>query len=320
LRKPSVVVSKCLGLAACRYNGQVIPDRFVKELAAHVEFVPVCPEVEIGLGVPRNPVRLLSSAGKLRLVQPATGRDVTEAMGRFAEQFLASLGEVDGAVLKGRSPSCGIKDVKVYPAAARVGSTARGAGLFGGAVVARFPGLPVEDEGRLRNFKIREHFLTRLFALASFREVSSSGSMGRLVRFHTENKYLLMAHNQKELKLLGRIVANPEKRGFGQVSADYEGHLKQALAQAPGCTRAINVLMHALGHLSEELTAKEKAFFLDALQRYRNKRIPLSAAVSILKAWLVSRESPLGEQTFFEPYPEGLVRLTDSGKEEACAP
>ena len=169
--KPRVVVSKCLGFAACRYDGAMISDDFVRRLAAHVTFCPVCPEMEIGLGCPRDPIRVVLAGKELRLMQPATGRDVTEAMRQFADSFLGGLGEVDGFLLKSRSPSCGLKDVKVYGGPAGNMPQSVGRGFFGGAVLDRFPGAAAEDEGRLRNFTLREHFLTRLFVPAEFREV-----------------------------------------------------------------------------------------------------------------------------------------------------
>jgi uncharacterized protein YbbK (DUF523 family) len=164
--KPQVFISKCLGFAKCRYNGLTIPDEFVTNLKPHVDFHPVCPEVEIGLGIPRDPIRIVSIKKKLHLVQPATGKDLTEEMTDFSTSFLNSLKTVDGFLLKNRSPSCGIKDVKVYPGTGKVASIARDSGFFGAAVLEKFPFSAIEDEGRLKNYRIREHFLTKLFTLA----------------------------------------------------------------------------------------------------------------------------------------------------------
>ena len=141
--------------------------------------------MEIGLGVPRKPVRIVLDKGEYRLVQPATGRDVTEDMKIFCVDFLDSAGDVDGFILKLRSPSCGIKDVKVYSAAGKSGAVEKTSGYFGGAVLKKYPFLPIEDEGRLRNSRIKEHFLTKLFKLAAFRKVKSEGSMKDLIKFHT---------------------------------------------------------------------------------------------------------------------------------------
>lgn len=313
--KPTLIVSKCLGFAACRWNGLVIADDFVDRLQSYVNFLPVCAEVEIGLGVPRDPIRVVSQDGSLRLVQPATGKDVTEAMQRFSESYLSSTGPVDGFILKGRSPSCGIKDVKVYPGAGKVAAESKSAGFFGGKALEMFPDLPIEEEGRLTNFKIREHFLTRIFALAQLRSVVASGAMRQLVRFQSDNKLLLMACNQVEMRVLGRIVANHEKRPFAEAAAEYQAHFRRALAKPSRSTSNINVLMHALGYFSDELNAREKALFLDSLEKYRSERIPLSAVTSILRAWIVRFDNEyLMAQTFLNPYPEELIQVTDSGK------
>ena len=313
--KPVVVVSKCLGFAHCRFNGLTISSHTVDKLRLHVEFRPVCPEVEIGLGIPRDPVRIVKESDEMRLVQPATGDDVTDKMTGFAESFLNSVGEVDGFILKSRSPSCGLKDVKIYPNMEKGSSGMRGSGFFGGAVMDKFPSSPIEDEGRLTNFRIREHFFTKLFTMARFRAVRSSNSMKELVRFQTENKLLLMAYNQEKMRFLGRIVANPEKKPFGEIIEGYEENLVGAFSRAPRYTSNINVLMHGLGYFSNELSSDEKAFFLDSLERYRAESVPLSVPLNIIRSFVVRfQEDYLAQQTFFEPYPEELMEITDSGK------
>jgi uncharacterized protein YbgA (DUF1722 family)/uncharacterized protein YbbK (DUF523 family) len=317
---PVVVVSKCLGFAHCRYNGQTIPDEFVERLKPHVAFMPVCPEVEIGLGVPRDPIRVVAPEGVPRLWQPATGRDVTAEMEGFAARFLGGLGAVDGFLLKNRSPSCGINDVRIYHSRDEGAASSRGRGLFGGAVVDSFGDLAIEDEGRLKNFRLRQHFLTKLFALADFREVKRTRSMGELVRFQADNKLLLMAYHQAEMREMGRIVANRDKRPVAEALAAYEQHLGSALARPARCTNHINVLMHALGYFSEGLSGAEKAFFLESLQRYRNGQLPIASLISLVGSWIVRfREPYLTRQTYFDPYPQALIDLADSGKELACS-
>lgn len=311
VRRPVVVVSKCLGFAPCRYNGAIIADDFVRRLAPHVEFLPVCAEVEIGLGVPRDPVRVVQLAEGRRLLQPATGADVTARMVSFAQSYLDALPEAHGFLLKNRSPSCGLKDVKVY---GRGGVLERGSGFFGGAVLERFPWLPVEDEGRLSNYRLREHFLTRLFAIARFSEIKARPAMRSLVQFHAENKLLLLVYSQKEMRLLGRIVANPEKRPLDAVLADYEAHFLQALAPLPRLAAGINALMHILGYF-KELSGGEKAYFLDTLQKYRLRKVPLSVPLALVNSWIVRFGEPyLEQQTLLRPYPEELSELTDSGQ------
>lgn len=313
--KPVVVVSKCLGFDACRYNGETIDAPFVDKLKPWVTFLPVCPEVEIGLGVPRKPIRVVSVNGSHTLYQPATGSDFTRPMETFVTTFLNSLADVDGFLLKNRSPSCGVGDVKIHAGFEEGARTIRGSGFLGGAVLQRFAGLPVEDEGRIRNFTIREHFLTRIFLFARFREAKKSGSMKNLVAFHSLHKLLLMGYNQSQMRLLGRIVANREKADWETMTSRYEEHLKRALAHPPRFTAMINVLLHAFGGFSEQLTKEEKSFFLDGIEEYRDERIPLSALLQVLRAWSIRfRNDYLLGQIFLQPYPGQLVEITDSGK------
>lgn len=313
--KPVVVVSKCIEFEKCRYNGLGVASETVKALMDHVRFVPVCAEVEIGLGIPRDPIRVARAGGELRLLQPSTGLDFTGDMKRFAASYLGSLAEVDGFILKSRSPSCGIKDVKVFAGVEKQAAVDKGPGFFGGAVVELFPGYPVEDEGRLLNFRIREHFLTSLFALARFRAVRRSGMMRDLVEYQARNKLLLMSYSQKEMRLLGKIVANAGKLRMPDVLRLYEEHLRAAFAKPAKHTSNINVLMHALGYFSDSLSTREKTFFLESLERYRGGKIPLSATLSVVTSWLARLPNEyLEKQTFFDPYPEALVEITDSGK------
>jgi len=294
--RPIVVFSKCITFAPCRYNGLIIADEFVERLRPYVEAR-----------------RVVDVDGELRLLQPATKRDVTAEMQSFCESFLGSLPGVHGFILKGRSPSCGMKDVRVHSAAGK--SAGRDRGFFGGAVLDHFPHLAVEDEGRLRNWRIREHFLTKLYTLARFDRARAANAMRALVQFHSANKFLLMAYNQKELRALGRIVANPQKRPVSDVLADYEQHLLSAFARVPRYTSNINVLMHGLGYFSKGLTAAERAFFLETLEKYRAGRVPLSVPLGVLNAWIVRfDEGYLRQQTFFQPYPEELMEISDSGK------
>lgn len=313
--KPVVVLSKCLEFAPCRYNGAMISDRFVKRLEPHVTFLPICPEVEIGLGVPRDPVRLVSQDGELRLLQPATGKDLSEKMRRFSNRFLASLDEVDGFILKNRSPSCGIGDVKFYSKIDTEIPIGKRAGFFAGEVLNHFSGLAIEEEGRLNRPKVRDHFLTKLFTLARFREAKKTNRLEALVRFHAVHKLLLMAYNQKIMRLLGRIIGNPEKRTAADLFNEYAPHLRLALSRPPRSASNINVLMHALGYFSDDLSKKEKTLFLRSLESDRKGYLPRSAASSILKGWAVRFEHPdLESQIFFEPYPESLMESDLEGE------
>lgn len=313
--EPVVVLSNCLEFSACRYNGQVIPDSFVKRLGSHVKFVPVCPEVEIGLGIPRDPIRIIEHEGRITLFQPATGRDISKKMDMFANRYLNNLEGVDGFILKSRSPSCGIKDVKIFPNNNNSPSLGKTAGFFAKKVLEKFPGLAIEDEGRLTNFKIREYFLTKLFLLARFRLVKQKKTVQELIRFHTQNKFLIMSYNQSVLRVLGRIVANSNKDNINEVYRGYEDNLLKAFSHASKKTSNINVLMHALGYFSNYLKQGEKSHFLDELEKYRDGRHPLSAFLMLIRSWIIRfEEKYLDQQTYFVPYPLELVEISDSGK------
>ncbi len=314
--RPRVVISRCLGFDHCRYDGAIVPSEVVDALRPVVDFVPICPEMEIGLGVPRDPIRVVRDQGALRLIQPATGRDVTARITRFDGSWLAATGEVDGFILKSRSPSCGFKDVKIYGPGAKSSVVDKGAGFFARAVAETRPDTPLEDEARLTNFVIRDHFLKRVFTLADFGRVRAAGRMGALVGFQARHKWLLMAYHQTELRALGRIAANPDRRPWVEVRDDYEAHLRRALARTPRYTSNINVLMHGLGYFKRELSAGEKGLFLDNLEQYRLGRLPLGAPVAVMRS-LATRfdNNYLLGQSFFDPYPQELFGLPDTGRD-----
>jgi uncharacterized protein YbbK (DUF523 family) len=230
--KPIVVISKCIEFENVRWDGQMISSDFVKKLTPYVKFVPICPEVEIGLGVPRYPIRIILLNGGLRLIQPETNLDITEKMQSFAYSFLDSLQQVDGFILKSRSPTSAFRDAKIYPSIEKkIAPISKGPGFFAAAILERFRHLAIEDEGRLRNPRIREHFLTKLFTLAGFREAKTSNSLKSFIRFHSESKLLLKTYNQKETRILGRIVANQQNKSFDEMVVDYEKHLFKALRE-----------------------------------------------------------------------------------------
>lgn len=308
--KPIVVVSQCITFKPVRWDGQIIASGVVESLKPYVTFVPVCPEVGIGLGIPRDPLRIVLVNGEKRLLQPATRLDFTDKMRKFSESFLDSLDTVDGFILKSGSPSSGFKNVKVYPSIEKVPSTGKSAGFFGEAVLQKFPNLAIEDERRLLNPRIRDHFLTKLFTLASFREVKKSGKVRDLIKFQSDNKYLLTAYNQKELRMLGKEAANQEHKAFDETIKNYETHLDYALARTPSVGANINVMLKIMGYFSHQLSKDEKAFFLASLEKYKMGRLPLSANLNILKAWIVLfKQDYLSNQTVLEPYPEQLAEL-----------
>jgi uncharacterized protein YbgA (DUF1722 family)/uncharacterized protein YbbK (DUF523 family) len=307
--KPKVVVSKCIEFDNCRWNGNIIRSPLVEILKNYVDFYPVCAEVEIGLSVPRDPVRVIIENDHKKLMQPSTGKDLTNIMYNFANNFLNSLDIVDGFILKSQSPSCGLSQTK-YLAGTQKGAAKLGVGpgFFGEAVLKKYPNLAIETEGRLKNFSIREYFLTKLYTIASFREIKRSNKMQNLIDFHTKNKFLFMAFNQIELKNLGRIVANQEKIDFGSLIEEYEEKLQILLQKPSKFTSNINVMMHVLGYFKKFLSYEEKAFYLDSLEKYRSGWIPMFMMTNLLKSWIIRfNQDYLMQQTFFESYPEELM-------------
>lgn len=310
-----MVVSECLEFAACRYNAQTIRAPFIRLLGEWADLRPVCPEVEVGLGVPRDPIRLVSRNQRMHLIQPSSGRDLSEAMQRFAAAFLATQDDADGFILKSRSPSCGIKDTKVYtgPEAEQPGG--RSAGLFGAAVLERFPQAAIEDEGRLTNFRLRHHFLVKLFILARFRALRTAGDPRRLIQFQAQHKLQLMALNQEAMRALGRVAARAGTAASTFLFQDYEASLARALARPARPGSVINVLQHAFGYFSGQLGHSEKTHFLELLEQFRQRQVTLAAPLALLQSWTHRfGQAYLAGQTFLDPYPQALMDLHDTGK------
>lgn len=315
--KPRLVASRCLGFAACRWNGVTISVPFIQKLKPFVDFVTTCPELEIGLGVPRDPIRLVDSGKGSILAQPATGKIFTQKMKDRAEKFLGDLGDVDGFILKGRSPSCGIKDVKIYGSLDARVPIRKDIGVFASEVLKKFPHLAIEEEGRLTNLRLREHFLIRIFIHAKWRKIKKSPSPRNLIEFHSSNKMLLMAYSQKQLRILGKIVANHEKHSLSEMIERYEENLSLALLKPARVSSIVNVMMHILGYFSDKLTAKEKRYFLSMLDKFKNGRAQFAAPLSILQSWLARFDNEyLSSQTFFQPFPDDLMDWGDSAKKD----
>jgi len=291
----------------------VIHSAFVDKLKPYITPVTHCPEVEIGLGVPRKTLRIEAldkEMKKLRLVQPETGIDFTAKMRKYTCATLDSLPVVDGFILKGKSPSSGFKDVKIYPGkeGKHAPLTTKGSGFFGGEAYKRFSHLAFEDEGRLNDPKIRDHFLKKLFTIAGFRAVRKRGGISGLMKFQQDNKLLFMSYSQKYMRVLGNIAATAPKKAAEPAFTAYEAHLYLLFDKIYTEKSVINTVMHAFGYFKEKLGPKEKAFFLRHLDKYRQGKEPLGTVVSLLRSYITRfDEKYLETQAFFEPYPEELA-------------
>lgn len=284
-----VGVSSCLLGQEVRFDGQHKRDAFlVDQLGPHVEWVPVCPELEVGMGVPREPVRLLRARGsdQVRMAGVNTGQDWTARMERFATARVRALDddELCGFVLKSKSPSCGMTRVKLYDdGRTQRAPEATGVGLFAAALMRRFPNLPVEEEGRLCDARLRENFIERLFAYARLRDLwRTRWTMASLIAFHTSHKMALLAHATEGYRALGRLLGEGKSLPRAELRERYEAGFMQTLARPTTPGRHANVLMHMLGHLSDRVDAGDRHELLEAIEAHRTGRLPLVVPLTLI--------------------------------------
>lgn len=306
--RPLVAVSSCLLGAPVRYNGGHSRDRFLaEELDRYVDWTPVCPEIEIGLGAPRPTLRLVTDGDEVRLVTKDGTADHTEAMRALAGRRCDELAGVDGWVLKSRSPSCGLRGLPRY----RNGQPAdrRGRGVFAERLTERLPQLPVEEEGRLHDDLLRAHFVERIFAQARLRTLLSGGWRPRdLVAFHTMHKLQLLAHDPERYHRLGRVVATAGAAPRERIEADYTELFAAALAVRPRRGRHANALLHVFGPISEHLDDARRHDIVAAIEDYHRGMVPLSVPMTLLRHHARGEHSAyLLAQTYFEPYPRELA-------------
>ncbi len=303
-------VSTCLLGEQVRFDGGHARDRFVTDaLGQWAEWVPVCPEVEVGMPVPRPTIRLVEQDGEVRLVAPSTGADSTEAMRSWSAERVAGLmgTGLDGYVLKKNSPSCGMERLPVYRGEHRLHK--QGVGMFAEALMEAWPQLPVEEEGRLNDPVLRENFIVRIFCRNRWRAATARGwSRGQLVDFHTAHKLLLRAHHEQGYRELGRIVADFGQRPDEEIYASYEAAFEATLRHRTSAKANVNVLHHAMGYLKEQLTSAEKQYLLDAIEDYRQRLLPLIVPVSLLRFLIRKFEVEyLLDQIYFDPHPKEMM-------------
>jgi uncharacterized protein YbgA (DUF1722 family)/uncharacterized protein YbbK (DUF523 family) len=306
-----------LGVSACllgdevRYDGGHKRDAFlVDTLGPFVEWVPVCPEVEIGLGVPRPPIRLVGDdAASPRLVVENTGEDLTAPMQRWATGRVAELSALGlhGYVLKRASPSCGLFRVRVYGEDGAPGRVGRG--LFAAALVEALPMLPVEEEGRLTDAGIRESFIERVFAAARWQAFSATRPRVRdLVAFHAAHKFAILAHSPREYAELGRLVAGAGPRLAAETLTRYGTRFMQALAIRATRARHVNVLQHLAGFFKRQLTDDERTELGEVIAEYRRGLVPLVVPLTLLKHHVRRLDvAYLADQVYLSPHPKELM-------------
>ncbi len=305
-------VSTCLLGERVRYDGGHKHDRYVTGVLGQYidEWVPVCPEVECGLPIPRESMRLTGDPENPRLIMPRSGTDQTERMKTFARAKLDELAnaKLNGFVFKKGSPSSGAFRVKVYDKNGV--PSASGSGLFAGAFMTRFPYLPVEEEGRLHDLPLRENFIERLFAHARWTcLLDENPTPGGLVTFHSSVKLALMAHSPVHYQELGRLVARAGATPWQELTDAYYAGYMTGLSKLATRGRHVNVLQHLMGYLKDALSPQDKQELLGLFEDYRNGLVPLIVPVTLLKHHLARYSVPdwVHIQTYLNPYPKELM-------------
>ncbi|WP_214409243.1 YbgA family protein [Sphaerisporangium fuscum] len=304
--RPRVAVSSCLLGCPVRYNGGHSRDRFLAaELSGYVDWVPICPEMEIGLGTPRETLRLERSPEGPRLVTRRSHADLTTPMTSLAAERAGSL-DVDGYVFKAKSPSCGIHGVPLYSGEGVADRRHRG--LFAGPVMDAHPLLAVEDEGRLRDAGLREAFVERIFAAARLRALLSGDWRPRdLVAFHSRHKMQILAHAPEAYRGLGRLVAAAGTAPHEPLAREYGLAFRVALARKATVGRHVNVLLHCLGMISERLDRARRADLVEVIASYRAGEVALSVPVALLRHHARGEGAAyVGGQSYLSPYPDRL--------------
>jgi len=303
-------VSSCLLGENVRFDGGHARARFVTDILGQwVEYVPVCPEVEIDMGIPRPTVRLVEENGEHRMVAPSTGEDFTDRMVSYSERRVGELQQenLDGFILKKGSPSCGMERIKAYLNG--MPSRRDQSGLFARELIERWPGLPLEEDGRLNDPMLRENFIERIFCRNRWRTLVSGGvSRRRLVEFHTAHKLLIRAHNEAAHRRLGKIVGESGGSDVGDVFSAYELELQGALKTKASNKKHANVLYHALGYMKKVLSSGEKGELITSIEDYRVGLLPLIVPLTLMR-YNIRRHGIdyLAGQLYFDPHPKELM-------------
>jgi len=310
MEKIKLGISSCLLGEKVRYDGGHKLDHFLTDtLGKYVEWVPVCPEVESGLPVPREAMHLVGDPEEPRLITVRTGTDHTGRMKKWANRKVAALEreELCGFVFKSRSPSSGMRGVKIYSETGMPHAT--GSGIFAHAFMEQFPLLPVEDEGRLHDPTLRENFIERIFVFKRWQEFKKAGgSAGELVSFHTDHKLLIMSHGQKHYGMLGKIVARAKKAKRDELHRQYFTTIMDGLRFLTTVKKNTNVLQHMSGYFKELLSGDEKQELQEVIEHYRQELVPLIVPLTLIKHYVRKYDVKyLKRQHYLNPHPLELM-------------
>lgn len=310
-----MLVSRCLEFDRVRYDGQVIHSQIVRDLEPFVDYIKVCPEYEIGLGVPRDSIRMVLKDGKYRLIQPKTGQDVTERMNVFTMNFLSSLDIVDGFIFKSKSPTIGLRNIKVYAGIENAPVVERSIGFFAGQIMEKYPGYPMEEEDRLRNMRIRHHFLTCLYTFADFRIVKSDSSFEAVTDFLKRNRFLFLAYNKDiQLRMFG--LAEDSIRPHSSLLEELESLLKQLMARPPDHLANIEAARSMFYSVASKLSENEIKFFKALIERYEQNRVCFASVKELLKLYTIMTGEDPEYHTFLHPYPDELIPEVDENRDK----
>jgi uncharacterized protein YbgA (DUF1722 family)/uncharacterized protein YbbK (DUF523 family) len=305
-----------IGISACllghevRYDGGHTRDRYVTgTLDAYFEWVPVCPEVEIGLGTPRETIHLIQTDAEVRLQSTKSKTDLTRRMRSFARKRVIELTErgIRGYILKKDSPSCGMERVKVHQP--KGPAKRHGRGIFAQSLMESCPNLPIEEEGRLCDPRLRENWVERVFAYdAICRLWESRWKIGDLVTFHTRHKHALLAHSEKEFRELGRLVASAKSYARNELRESYENKFMSAMKKIATTRKNTNVLQHMLGYFKKDLDEASRHELLQHIQDYRAGLVPLIVPLTLLRHYVrILDVRYLQEQSYLNPHPKELA-------------
>ncbi len=303
MEKIRIGISACLLGQNVRYDGGHRHDRYLTDtLGRWFEWVPVCPEVECGLGVPREAMRLVGDPENPRLVTIRSKIDLTDRMQDWAAGRLEGLAQegLCGFIFKSRSPSSGMAAVKVYGASGP--AVKRGVGIFAGAFMRRFPLIPCEEEGRMNDPILRENFIERIFVYGRWREMERRGTAVKdLIAFHRDHKLLILSHSPKHAAALGRLLADPDRSDLGRLKEAYFGLLMDGLRLTATVRKQTNVLQHMAGYFKKRLTADEKRELGEVIGNYHRGLVPLVVPITLIGHYV---------RLYDEPYLKGQVYLT----------
>jgi uncharacterized protein YbgA (DUF1722 family)/uncharacterized protein YbbK (DUF523 family) len=304
-----IAVSSCLLGKRVRFDGDHKRNTYITEsLAAYFDFVPVCPELAIGMGVPREPIHIVKTKQGLRVIGTRhPDLDVTDQLRRFGEAMAEKLGDIDGYILKKNSPSCGMERVPVHGIGEAPSRT--GVGIYAQAFMMRRPWLPVEEEGRLSDPVLRENFFKRVFVHHRWRRLCAEGiTPAALVEFHTRHKFMVMAHSQAAYRRLGRLVACAGSQPVEALAAVYISDLMGTLKRCATRRGHANALKHLLGFLRTKLDKEKRVELLEAIENYRRGLVPIIVPITLLNHHSQRHPDPyVSKQYYLNPHPSELM-------------